>query len=446
MAQAGISLTASVNEFARRRLVLGSARAALPNLFEHLRRASMLNRVSWIFPVCITLCTVCFRGEKVEFPGDIGRALDVAEFSEWFDWMRREVSLGGIELPHEETAVSFAGHALRLRDRVRTVYRHLPISLEDRLVKSAIIYQCWELQSKLREKSKWPDATSARNLVAVEAVRYIRPEGNEWGYHVVEASDGFNYTITVASGFCNETTPATQVICNRLAKLLGLRVPDVKVVTVGAAFLRRANDIRPGRAHRDLRRSPELCAGFRRVDSAPSSVSEHERPPLTARNLRDLMGALVLDIWTLNMSPRGWSAAFTEATGRTECTLLDDSGGLSGGDWGRFLGSNHQTLSAVQAAAVRVKKWQQLEPWLQKACNVDLNPIWELAFLMPTIWHGGQRQILANVLGRLGQRQWDLHRAVDYFMQTGYLAAVKVPPSRSGPGTEACSGVSQRSA
>jgi hypothetical protein len=392
----------------------------------------------------------------VEFPGDIGRALDVTEISEWFDWMRREVSLGGIELPHEETSVSFAGHALRLRDRLRTVYRHLPIPLDDRLVESAIIYQCWQLQREARKKLNWPEASTARSLSAVEAVRYMRPVGDEWGYHVVEASDGFNYSITVPSGFCNETAPATQVICNRLAKLLGLRVPDVKVVMVGAALLRRANDKRPGRAHRPLQRSPELCAGFRRDDSTLSSVPECERPPLTARNLRDLMGTLILDIWTLTTSPRRWTTAFTEATGRIDCALLEGSSGLSGGDWGVFLVSTSQTSVARHAVALRVKRWQQLEPWLRRVEALDLNSIWELAFGMPTIWHGGQRHILANVLDKLCRRQWDLRQAVYHFMQTGYFPALvmqkgyfpslNLPPSRSEPGTVACSEESQQSA
>ena len=380
----------------------------------------------------------------MEFSEDIGRALDVTEISEWFDWMRREVSLGGIELPHEEISVSFAGHALQLRDRVRAVYRHLPISLDDRLVESSIIYQCWRLQKKMRKESKWPEASATRSLVAVEAVCYIRPVGGQWGYHVVEASDGFNYTITVPSGFCNETIPATQVVCNRLATLLGLRVPDVKVVIVSEALLRRGKDSRPGRAHRPLRRSPELCAGFRCDDSAPSSVPGHGRSALTARNLRDLMGALVLDIWTLNTSPRRWTAAFAEVTGRNECTLTEDSGGLSGGDWGLFLASTHSTSGAIHAVALRVKRQQQLQPWLSRTLALDLNPVWELAFLMPAIWHGGQRQVLAKVLDKLCRRQWELTRTVGHYMETGYFPVLKMPPSRSEHRTDASAEVSQK--
>lgn len=365
----------------------------------------------------------------MEFPGEVGRALDVTEFSEWFDWMRRELPLGGIELPHEETAVSFAGHALQLRDRVRSIYLHLPVPLGNRLVESAIVYQCWKLQRDSRAKSKWPETNRANHLLPVEAVRYIRQIGERWGYHLVQGGDGFNYIITVPSGFSNETVPATEIVCNRLAKLLGLSVPDARVVIIYAELLRRGHDTRPGRAHRDPRRTPEFCAGFRQSSPPVAHASDHKGLPLTARNRRDLIGALVFDIWTLNMYARDWAAAFSGVTGRTECTLVDDSGGLSGSDWGPFLNSTYQSLPAPQVIAAKVTRWAQLEPWLRRVRGLDMNPIWELVFQMPALWYGGRRQGLTNVLDKLSMRQWDLPRAVHHFIQAGYFPAFKMLPS-----------------
>jgi hypothetical protein len=45
--------------------------------------------------------------------------LHVVEVSEWLDWLRRELTLGGISLPEEETAVLFIEHALHLAHRAR---------------------------------------------------------------------------------------------------------------------------------------------------------------------------------------------------------------------------------------------------------------------------------------------------------------------------------------
>jgi len=360
------------------------------------------------------------------FPGGMERALEVTEVSEQFDWMRRQISLGGIALPHEETAVCIAAHALRLTDRVRGVYRHLPISLEKRLIESVIVYQCWELH-KRQYASAENLARGAGTLATVEAARYIRPVGNAWGYHLVEGADRLQYVVTVPTGFRDETTPASEVICNRLLRLLGLTVPDVRVVVVNGTLLKRNSDTRPGRSHGNGRRAPELCAGFRQDTPSPSFTSEDERRPLTGRNVRDLIGALVFDIWTLNTCSRQWTAKYSEITGRVECTLVGNSGGFHGGDWSKFQCSAYQSLSAPQAAASRVKGWSQLDPWLRKAFVLDLNSIWELAFQMPEAWYGGCRPALANLMEKLGKRQWDLSRAVLHFLQVGYFPSLKKP-------------------
>ncbi len=359
------------------------------------------------------------------FPGGIERALGIAEVSDWFDWMRKEISSGGIGLPQEETAVSFAGHALRLRDRIKDVYRHLPISLENRLIESVIVYQCWELHKELHTNSEKLEASWARPLVTVEVERYIRPVGDEWGRHLVEARNGFQYVVTVPTGLDSETTPATEVICNRLLRLLGLPSPDAIVVVAKGTSVRRSSDVRPGRPHAPAGRTPEVCAGFRYLDSPPLDDGQ---PSL--RNLRLLFGAYVFDLWTLNLSTRQWWSSFSEATGRVEVNLSGRSGCLSGGDWQRFLGSTSVCLSASQTVAPEVKRWSQIEPWLRSIKGLDLNPIWELAFQMPPQWYGGRRQLLMSVLDKIESRKWGLKSAVRQFIGMGQLPALRMPASR----------------
>jgi len=369
------------------------------------------------------------------FPGGIERALGIAEISEWFDWMRREIPRGGIVLPPEETAASFAGHALRLRDRIRNTYRHLPISLENHLIESAIVYQCWELHKDLYSNADWPEVRRNAALITVAAERYVRPVGVSWGYHLVEGRDGFRYLITVPTGLDTETVPATEVICNRLARLVGLTVPDVAIVSVEGDLL-CGNDTRPGRAHRAPRHAPELCAGYRYLE--PPGRPPREKPfPLDRRNARHLMGALVFDTWTLNLLPRQWSSDFSQATGRIEVALVGDAGGLAGGDWSRFLGSTHLSLPGVQAIAAKVRRWEQIGPWIGKMAGADLNPIWELAFQMRPLWYGGCGRTLSHVLDKLSRRQWDLARALHNFIKEGYLPALKKQPSRAATGPDA---------
>jgi hypothetical protein len=371
------------------------------------------------------------KGAQVESSREVGRALVEVEISEWFDWARRELVAGGLDLPSEEALVAFTGHALRLRDRIKVLYRHVPLSLEKRLIQSAIVYQSWGLNRKMSAQAKWPGANRAQSLIAVDAIGYISPVGPEWGCHLIRGRDGFQYIVTVPSGFPCEKVLASQVICNSLARSFGLAVPRVAIISIDAGLRKDAHDSRPGRAHQ-TRRGTELCAGFRYGDSTPSYAPTQDKRRMTPRNIRQQLGSLVFDIWTMSLLPRQWLSGFNEATGKVDSILVDNNGGLAGGDWIRFLASEIKSLVAPQASAANVRRWEQLDPWISRAIGLDLNPLWEIAFQMPPEWYGCDRQILASVLGKLATRGWELSRAAHHFVEMGYFPGLKMPPSRVG--------------
>jgi hypothetical protein len=376
---------------------------------------------------------------ELMFPGGIKRALGITEISEWFEWMRREIPRGGLALPPEETAALFAGHALLVRDRIKNIYHHhLPAPLEHRFIESALVYQCWRLARHLYATVKWPEARRAGSLVTIEAERYIRPVGDGWGRHLVEGSDGLRYVVIVPTGHQSETKPATEVICNRLSRLLGLSVPDAVVVVVGARLLSLSRDTRPGLGSIPaVKATPRLCAGFRYADSSPSDILPLRDQHLSARNLRQLVGSMTVDIWTLNLAERKWSSAFSQVTSRNELTLEGGGGCLSGGDWHRFLGAFSASEPASQAIALDVKKWDRIRPWLRRIADVDMNPIWELVFQMPPEWYGGRRRLVMEVLDKLESRKFGLKSTVRALTQTGYFPAMRMSASRAevGPRT-----------
>jgi len=343
----------------------------------------------------------------VESSREVGRALVEVEISEWFDWARRELVAGGLDLPSEEALVAFTGHALRLRDRIKVLYRHVPLSLEKRLIQSAIVYQSWGLNRKMSAQAKWPGANRAQSLIAVDAIGYISPVGPEWGCHLIRGRDGFQYIVTVPSGFPCEKVLASQVICNSLARSFGLAVPRVAIISIDAGLRKDAHD-------------------------TPSYAPTQDKRRMTPRNIRQQLGSLVFDIWTMSLLPRQWLSGFNEATGKVDSILVDNNGGLAGGDWIRFLASEIKSLVAPQASAANVRRWEQLDPWISRAIGLDLNPLWEIAFQMPPEWYGCDRQILASVLGKLATRGWELSRAAHHFVEMGYFPGLKMPPSRVG--------------
>ena len=348
------------------------------------------------------------------------------ELSEWFDWMRREITQGGIDLPTEETSVLFAARAMQLSSRLRGIYRHIHDSLEHKLVQSAIVFQCWELQKQLRLKS--PRRRTCRNLRSVDAVRIVGSIGRTGRHLLVLASDGFQYVITLCSGSCKDTTPATELICNELARIVGLRVPGVAVVTLNAKLAGSAHALWAEWPQRRHPLSPEVCCGFRYLDSTPQShfgFAAEEVPP-SHRTVQHLIGALLFDIWTLNLTPGGSVEAFDTVTGRNESVSVGHRGCLMDANWSAFLASTNDTLASQQGIAARVYQWKQLEPWLRKIQAPDMNPIWELAFQMPPSWYGGRGPVLARVLEKLAERNLNLRQSVHLYFHSGYFMNMKM--------------------
>jgi hypothetical protein len=190
-----------------------------------------------------------------------------------------------------------------------------------------------------------------------------------------------------------------------------------------------SEDARPGRAHRGPKRAPELCVGFRCQNLCDSATSTQVEPSSSARlPRRNMVGTLILNTWTLNLSPRQWHDC-SGAVGQLACALAGDAGGFAGGDWSRFLDSTHESLPAAQAVAARVKRWDQIEPWIRKVFQVNQNPIWEFAFQMPPEWYGGDRRTLTHVLHKLSRRQLDIPRALHHFLRVGYLPELKMSAS-----------------
>jgi hypothetical protein len=347
------------------------------------------------------------------------------EISEYFDWMRMEITQGGISLPNEETSVLFTAKALQLASRIQGIYRHLPLGLKNILPKAAIVYQCWELQKNRQQKSKWNHGR-ARVLRTVNAVSYVGQIGNSGSHHRVVADDGFQYVVTLLGRRWSETLPATEMLCNELARLAGLTVPSSAVVALSPELLTLADANRKTWPLPEPRHSTEFCCGFQYIDSASlGAESDAGTLRIGKAERQQLLAALVFDIWTLNLSPRRRVSVHGPAR-RQETVLMDHSHCLMGGNWSNFLGASFKTLPAPQGIGARVTKFDDLSSALRRFDSVDLNPLWELAFQMPPAWYGFERRTIAKILFKLDARGWDLRRAVDYFLTNGYFVNAKL--------------------
>jgi hypothetical protein len=78
---------------------------------------------------------------------------------------------------------------------------------------------------------------STATLRGFEAIRYIQPMTDIKRHHLTEAADGFRYVVTLTSDLYTEPLPATEMIRNELARLMGLTVPSAAVVAVSPELL-----------------------------------------------------------------------------------------------------------------------------------------------------------------------------------------------------------------
>src|SRR5215470_19339958 len=97
--------------------------------------------------------------------------LELRTISDWVDWMARAFDCPGFEVPREETRVLLCATAVRLVERMRPAFRHLPTVWKDRLVQAAILHQYWTRLSETRTS----DATNfSPRLPAVQAKEMLR--------------------------------------------------------------------------------------------------------------------------------------------------------------------------------------------------------------------------------------------------------------------------------
>ena len=357
--------------------------------------------------------------------GSLSSALYVTEISEWFDWMRINLPLGGISLPDEETAVAFIGHAIRLANRVQGTYRHFLEPIRRKFVRSAIVYQCWELQSRLTERAGLPTHRGA--LPWISATAYLGPIGASGRHHIVEGSDGFTYVVTIPSDRWFESLCATEIICAELARLLGFFVPLSAVVTLSPESLKRADANRPEWDHATATKyAAKPCCGFRYVEPA-DEISTSSSDPLPYRANRPLLlGALAFDIWVCNFRPEKFVLRCKEGTGRSAILRFDHSGCFAGADWSRYLcRPEHVQLCPRSYLSNSDKK--QLGHWLKRIRALDMNPIWQLTFEMPPCWYGGRRANLIDLVESVGLRKSYLLAEIEKLFPS---AARRVDPKK----------------
>jgi hypothetical protein len=345
--------------------------------------------------------------------------LYLADISEWLDWMRQEMPLGGVDLPNEDTSVLFSAKAVHLAHRLEPLCYHLPTQIRTLLIQASILHQCWNRQRSLRE-TVHTNAPHSGELETNYGKKFIRRVG---GDSLIEADDGQQYIVKFPSSD-RETALATEIIAIRLAKLMGLPTPNASVILVDRELARATGIGRSGWQHYVSNGTSISCLGLCAARSLRMEEDDHPKIRLSRKGVQYSAGMLVFNILLLNSLQE--EPFFRIVKGRAEPTFLYHSRCMMDGNWSRFVRASYTEWVVLPSLlACRIKSMDQLAPWLIRAKNVDLNHIWKLVFTLPPAWYGERRILLTGILRKLETRMWKLEDSVRYLVQQGHFPSIR---------------------
>jgi hypothetical protein len=350
---------------------------------------------------------------------ECAKLIDLAESSEWLDWMRRELLAGGVDLPSEETSVLFAARSIYFARRVLSLCkRRPPDGVLTLAIQASILHQCWARQRKLRE-SAIVYARPSGELRTNRGTKFIRRLDCE---NLVEASDGQQYLVRFPRSD-SDTALASEIIGIELARLMGLPVPEVSVILVTCDLAREIGVVSRGWPRYVSKGSIFSCLGLQTVENLETGCHNHR---LSGRSAKYFIGALVFDILVLNLIHE--EPVLHMVDQHAEPVFLYRSCCLMNANWPQFLRAGYKERATIPfPLSLQITSSAQLEAWVLRARNVDLNEIWKLVFNMPSVWYGGHRISVTSVLRKLERRIENLRDSIDHLVREGYFPNVRDP-------------------
>lgn len=200
----------------------------------------------------------------------------------------------------------------------------------------------------------------------IEAVRFIRAAAHGSSHpSLIEASDGQSYWLKFQGNPQGSETLINEWTAVRLAALVGLPVPETRLISVSADFIRRNPGTyfyRAAAGHGLQQPFPGIALGIAHVAGSESGTPETQKASTAF-----FAGGLVFDVWTCQEDRRqaifrsrrssGPGVAFIDFGRAFAPSHLDHA--LEFTDGGRAPYARHFNYSRLRSMAV-------FEPWLDR--------------------------------------------------------------------------------
>lgn len=248
--------------------------------------------------------------------------------------------------------------------------------------------------------------------MSVKAVTHIRRLRGGSQAQLMAADDGHQYVVKFQGNPQTTRVLANEYLAGRLARMIGLNVPEPAIIHVDAETIRRfeisfelveARVLAPPGPHFGSR----LVVDEEVRDWMPTSWIEN------IKNVREFAGILAFDKWTGNADGRQVVFHKRHSQRKHRATFIDFGYCFNAAEWS-FPDSPLRGAYARQEVYAHVTSWKDFEPWLSRIERCSLAALQRIAEEIPSEWYG-ERTDLDRLINLLFKRSGTVRQLVEDF-------------------------------
>lgn len=241
----------------------------------------------------------------------------------------------------------------------------------------------------------------------ISAVQHIRRLRGGSQAHLLRASDGGYYVCKFLNNPQHTRVLANEMLATHLGHLLGLPMPQVEIIDVSEWLIEHSTDFRIDLAGSQIPCAPGRHCGSLYVEEPESSLVVDYLPDELLRsvsNIDDFARVSVLDKWTCNADGRQAVFAKRKRRRNFSATFIDQGYCFNAGEW-TFPDSPLRGVYAKNCVYENVRGWDDFEPALTCAENMDVDEIWQVARGIPPEWYEFDTDGLHRLVKTLHRRR-----------------------------------------
>lgn len=245
--------------------------------------------------------------------------------------------------------------------------------------------------------------------MTIQAVQHIRPMRGGSQSKLMRAAEGSLWVVKFRNNPQHLRILANEMIVTRLAKTIGLSMPETAAMEVSPLLCALSPDLQVnvGRSRVEPC-SAGLNFGSRLVGDGDERCHTVDYLPQQwlseVQNLAEFAGILAVDKWTCNCDSR--QAVFSRGK-KQKCytaTFIDQGFCFNAGEW-RFPDAPLRGVYPREEVYANIEGWHSFSPWLERLEEMQQETVWEIVQSVPVEWYGGDTDALERLVAKLLARR-----------------------------------------